>query len=643
MNKNIYKEDSIISLDPREFTRLRPSTYLGSNEYSTQLVKECFANALDEHNIGHGDQIIILIDTKTNTYSVQDFGQGFPINSLREDKKTVLEAAFSVLNTSGKYDDSKDGVYSGSSLGVNGIGSKLITFLSLKTEVISYNSKGEFEYVLFKDGIFKERKTGTDLFSMSGTIVTWTPDPQFFQNKEANISDLKKLFEDISALCPNLTIKLVIDKEQTIFHTKAGIQDFVDKKVNSKEILSNRFICRKEQENLLVDLCMTYTADYSDNTTAYVNYGLTESGVHISTVRAGMTRQINKYAADNGLLKKQDPLTQTELNEGLFLVFNIKATNVKYDSQTKTKVVDLDKTLINSVINNEFVDWLNQNPKDAKAIIDKALVARRAKDAAQKAKDGIRNAGTKGKKFISLPTKLVDAYSKNREECSLYICEGDSAAANLITKRDGKTQAVFPIRGKILSCRKATLDKIYSNQEVANICKAIGLDIDKSTGKLIYDVKKLRYNQIILACDGDIDGKNIRSLLINMFWEICKELVINGHICIALPPLFKITTSKNEYLFLQDEKALAVYKKKHSKEKYLVQRAKGLGECSADEIKYCLLDPATRNVQQIIVKDENCADNLLECFFGNDISIRRKFLLDHYNERNDELPIYDII
>lgn len=633
LKNNIYKDDSIISLSPREFTRLRPSTYLGSNEYSTQLVRECFANALDEHNIGHGNEIIVTINTKDNIYSVQDFGQGFPINSIRkEDKKTVLEAAFSVLNTSGKYDDSKDGIYMGSSLGVNGIGSKLITFLSLFTEVITYNKFGSFERIVFKDGIFQQREVGSDLFHSSGTTVRWQPDPQFFQNKEANITDLKKLFEDISALCPQLTIRLIIDNIEQIFHTKAGIQDFVNKKVNGKEIISNRFLCRREQDNLLFDICMTYTSDYSDSTTAYVNYGLTESGVHISTVRAGITRQINKYAVDNNYLKKnQDLITQTELNEGLFLVFNIKATNVKYDSQTKTKIVDLDKTLINSVINNEFVDWLNANPKDIKIIIDKALMARKAREAAQKAKEGIRNAGAKGKKFISLPTKLVDAYSKNRAECELFICEGDSAANGLIAKRSGKTQAIFPIRGKILSCRKATMDKIYANQEISNIVKAIGLDIDKTTGKLIYNDKKLRYGKIILAADSDADGYDIRLLLINMFWWLCPDLLINGHVYVANPPLYRITTKKNEYIYLKDDKELAAYKAKH-KDTYIISRNKGVGEQDADELAYCLLQAATRNVKQLIVPNYEDTDNMLECFMGNKIDIRRDYLLKHAKE-----------
>lgn len=620
-----YKDDSIISLNGRDFTRLRPATYLGSNEYSTQLLREVFSNALDEHIIGHGNKITVSVFQKSNTYIVEDEGQGFPINVEREDGETVLQAAFDVINTSGKYDD--EGVYNGASLGLNGIGSKLTNFLSKDLKVISSNGK-QTECIYFEDGIFKSRRL-YDSNGTSGTTVEWTPDPQFFQDPHVNLNDVRKLFTEISALCPKLTIELKVDDKSEIFHSENGIQDLVDKKVSDKEILSNRFYFKKETEDGLFDIALTYTSDYSDTVIPYVNYGLTESGIHINTVKSLLTKQLNKYATDIGIIKKEsDEFGSNELSEGLFIVFNIKSKNVKYDSQTKTRVVDLDRSLIRQVINNDFPLWLKQNPKEAKMILDRANLARKAREAAQKAKDGIRNAKSTGKKFISLPTKLVDAWSKDRKECELYICEGDSASNGLIAKRDGKTQAVFPIRGKILSCRKASMDKIYANQEISNIVKAIGLDINKEDGKLIYDSKKLRYGKIILAADGDPDGANIRSLLVNMFWWLCPELVEKGHLYIAEPPLFRITTKKNEYIYCKDSKALEDYKKSHKKESFLINRNKGLGEQSPNELSYCLLKPDTRNVVQLNVKSIDDTENLLECFFGNNVESRRDYLLN---------------
>ena len=625
-DKTLYTEDSIISLDPRSFTRLRPSTYLGSNEYSTQLVREVFANALDEHLIGHGNEIAVEVDTKYNTYKVVDNGQGFPVN-VEKDGETVLQASFDRLNTSGKYDE--DGVYGGSVLGLNGIGAKLTNFLSEWLRVRTVR-EGQFEYLEFEDGIFKRRGTGADT-RPSGTTVEWKPDKQFFQHPEANLSDLRKLFEDISALCPALTIKLDVDGKVETYHADNGIQDLLDTKIGKKEILSNRFAIRKTVGDNLFDIAMTYTSDYSDSIIAYVNYGLTESGIHITYLRSMFTEQVNKYAFDNGYLKKKDKkLTSAELSEGQVLVFNLKANGVKYDSQTKVRIVDIDYSLIKQVMENDFAVWLNNNPKDAKLIIDRALIARKAKDAAQKAKEGIRNAsGKKAKKFIDLPTKLVDAFSKNRNDCELYICEGDSAANGLIARRDGELQAIFPIRGKILSCRKATVDKIYANQEISNIVKALGLDIEKDTGKLVYDKKKLRYGKIILAADADEDGYDIRLLLLNMFWWLCPELVKEGHIYIAIPPLYRITTSNNAYIFLKGDKELEDYKNAHKNDKFLINRNKGLGEQDSKELAQCLLNTATRNVQQITVSDAKAVDDLLEITMGQKVEPRRDYLLAH--------------
>jgi len=633
--KNLYKDDSIITLSARDFCRLRPGVYTGDTTWSTQLVREIFGNALDEHTSGRGNIIRVEVDTKYNIYSVCDEGQGFPINVEKKDTPghTILQSAFEDFNTSGKY--TSDGVYTGS-LGCNGQGSKLTNFLS--KELVVYSSDGkEFERLTFKDGIFVNREVGKKI-EHSGTKVTWSPDKQFFQNVEANENDLRKLFKDISALCPELTIDFQYNGEVKEYHSANGIQDLLDDKVNGKELLQNRFAMKLKNETSMFDIAMTFSTDYSESTTAYVNYGLTESGVHINDVRYLLAQGINKFALDNGIIKKQeDSLKTTEVFNGLVLVFNIQCQNVKYDSQTKTRVVDYSRDLVKQVIVNEFPVWLSNNPKDARLIIDRALNERKAKEAAQKARDGIRNAKSGGKKFIKLPTKLVDAFSKDRSGCELTICEGDSAANGIIAKRDGKTQAVFPIRGKILSCRKATPDKVYANQEISNIVMALGLDIDKTTGKLIYDQKKLRYGKIIIATDADSDGYQIRMLLINALWWLCQELVTDGHVYAAVPPLYRITTKKNEYIFLTGDKELEDYKKKHKNESFLINRNKGLGEMDSSELAQTIIRPATRNVQQILVEDAKATDDMLEMFMGNDVEPRRKYLLEHCSEVEVEL------
>jgi DNA gyrase subunit B len=639
--KNKYTDDSIISLNPREFTRLRPATYLGSNEYSTQLVREVFSNALDEHIIGHGNIIWVEANLVDNIYKVKDEGQGFPINVVRDDGETVLQAAFDKFNTSGKYDD--NGVYSGSVLGLNGIGSKLTNFLSTKLSVSSSNGFTS-EHLVFIDGIFKDREVRKEIDGKSGTEVIWSPDSQFFQNKDANIPDLKKLFEDLAALCPDLTIhfKVISGTEKNThvdiftYHSTNGIQDLVDAKTKGKEIISNRFVACKKDGPELFDITLTYTSDYSENVIAYANYGLTESGVHISTVKAGLTRQINRYATDNNLLKKNDdPLTQNELSEGFYLVFNVKASRIKYDSQTKTRIVDLNKTLINSVINNDFYDWLNNNPKDAKIIVEKALLARKAKEAAQKAKDIARGLKQKkSDKFLNLPTKLVDANPRDRDrsKCILYLVEGDSAANGLISKRNGEIHGIMPLRGKILSVRKASVADMYKNQEISNIVSALGLDVNPSDYTLKYDIKKLRYHKIVLLEDGDPDGGHIRLLLITLLWRLCPELLQNGHVYTSRPPLYKITNSKNQYCYLATERDLELYKKKHSKEKFIVNRIKGLGELSPDELFECMIKDGTETVLQLDAPNYEDTEQELEKFMGSEVLPRREYYNKHFSD-----------
>ena len=425
MGKRIYKDDSIRSVDARTFTRMRAGVYCGSTEYSTQLLRELYANALDEHNIGNGNKIIVKIDTKNNIYTIIDEAQGFPVGVEREDGETVLQASFDVLNTSGKYDN--DGVYGASALGLNGIGGKLTNFLSNYLIVSSANKTGKEEKIWFKDGIFEKREYYTVDKEKHGTTIEYQPDPQFFQHKEVNINEIKKLFEDISALCPKLYTELYIDDKFTEFHSANGISDLVDKKVGDKEIIDNRFKARKIQGDNLFDICLTYTSDYSENITSYVNYGLTESGVHLQALRSALTRELNKYANANNLFKKnEENLNGTELSEGLVVVCNLKANGVQYDSQTKTRVTDIDKTLITEAINKEFSTWLNNNKKDAEKIIEKALEARRAKEAAKKAREAVRKPkkekGLKAK--IALSEKLSDCSSKDRSDCELFLVEG---------------------------------------------------------------------------------------------------------------------------------------------------------------------------------------------------------------------------
>lgn len=631
----LYNDDSIQSLSPRDFTRLRPGVYCGSTEYSTQLLIEIVSNAVDEFAVGHGD--IINVDYQDDgSCRVEDFAQGFPVNVIREDGETILQASFDVLNTSGKFTD--DGVYEGTALGLNGIGSKLTNFLSKRLVVNTYRD-GQVERVLFVDGIFNRRDVGKQGEAHTGTIVEWTPDPQFFNHPQIDVDRIKKLFHVLTCLCKGLTINLTHnEKDKITYYSENGLNDLVNDIAKDNEIINNRLNINFAEGKNKLDFVLTYTTNYLLNMISYVNTGETDSGPHITQIKSLITREFNKFFKEKGWLKDKDSnLEGLDIQEGMLIAFNITAPGVSYDAQTKSRIVKLDMTPFTGALAENIQTWLSYNEKDIKIIFDKAISARKAREAAKKARDAAREVKPKDKKkqLLNMPTKLVDCWGKDRAKCELLIAEGDSAASGLVEARDSEIHAVFPIRGKIIAAYKNSSEKIFANQEVVNLIKAIGLELNPVTKKLVYDTKKLRYGKILLCADADPDGASIRNLLIEMFWWLCPELILNGHIYTTMPPLFRITTKKNEYIYLKDATALDEYKTQHQGEKFQVNRNKGLGEQDSDELNEALLDPATRNIAQLTVEDEKQAAVLIETLLGPSVPPRRAYLLQHAEEAND--------
>ena len=631
----LYDDDSIQSLSPLEFTRLRPGVYCGSTEYSTQLLIEIVSNSIDEFKVGHGNLIEVEVDTEHNIYKVIDHAQGFPINSLREDGKTVLQAAFDTLNTSGKFSD--DGVYEGTALGLNGIGSKLTNYLSHWLQVRS-RKDGKVEQVSFKEGVFDKRDLASDVEKDSGTCVSWCPSEKFFTHPEVDLKKIRDMFHVLSCLCVGLTITLSVDGKVETFKSEHGINDLVDDIVKDTEIINNRMNMSFDSGRNKLDMVITYTSKYSLNMISYVNTGETDSGPHITQIKTILTREFNKFFKEKKWLKDKDEnLSGDDLQEGMFIAFNLTAPGVSYDAQTKSRIVKIDMTPFTTAIAENLQRWFAGNEKEIKMIFDKAVGARKAREAAKKAREVARGVNKKDKKkqLLNLPSKLVDCWCKDRLKCELFVAEGDSAASGLVEGRDAEIHAVFPIRGKIISAYKNKPEKIFANAEVINLIKAIGLDLDSKTQKLIYDRTKLRYGKILLAADADPDGASIRNLLIEMFWWLCPELILNGHIYTTMPPLFRITTNKNKYIYLKDANALDEYKKSHQGEKYQINRNKGLGEQDSDELSEALLNPETRNVAQIIVEDKDKAAKLIDILLGTSVPPRREFLLAHEEEANE--------
>lgn len=624
---NLYKEDSIESLSPREHVRLRPGMYAGDTSDATQLAIEILGNAIDEYNIGHGNKITIIVNSQI--VSIEDEGQGFPINVMREDGETVLQASFDVINTSGKYRD--DGVYEGTAIGLNGIGSKLTNFLSHNLFVTSWNANGDYESLYFEEGIFKQRIVGKEDHS-SGTLVSFVPSEDFFDIPQVNQKKLLDFCEDITCLCPGL---IIVFNGQKIKH-EDGIQDLLRKHLGKDiEIINNPLIIQEKKDKQAISLAMSYTTRGSSTIVPYVNCGLTSTGPHITSIKSTITRVLNKWAKEQGILKAKDKnLDGSSLQEGMVLVANITAEGVAYDAQVKTTITKIDTSFISSTLGEQLEIWLDNNVEDGKNIIEKALVARKAAEAAKKARERVKAkaAAPVKAKAIQLPTTLTDCWSKDRSKCELFICEGKSAAAGLVAGRDSETQAIYGVRGKMLSVLKTASTNIYKNQEINNLVQALGLDVDERTCKLTYDEKKLRYGKIIAAADADFDGFAIENLLFNILWYMCPELITNGHVYSAVPPLFRVTTKKNEYVYLRDAEALTVYQKEHGAQVQSIGRLKGLGEQDSDELSYCLLDPETRNVLQLKVEDYGKTDKMFQDLYGKRVEPRVQFLAQHLEE-----------
>ncbi len=627
-DNKLYNKDSIESLSPLEFTRLRPGVYAGDTTYSTQLLVEIVSNAVDEFRLGHGNKIVVEI--KKDEVLVKDYGQGFLVNEVREDGKTILEAAFSVLNTSGKYRE--DGTYEGTSLGSFGIGSKITTFLSHWLEVTTCRD-GKYETIKFKEGVFESRKTGIlEIKNETGTQVTWKASEEFFTHPEVEIGKIKDLFKTITCLCPGLTITLNDNGTENTFYSEHGLNDLVDEAVKDKEIINNRFDMKFADGKNKMDMILTYTSNYSLNLVPYVNTGLTEKGPHITQVKTILTREMNKFFKEKKWLKTGDEnLTGEDMQEGMYIVFNITAPNIAYDAQVKSTVTRIDMTPFSNALTENLQYWFKNNEKEIKIIADKAISARKAREAAKRARENVREKNKKKEKALKFDSKLADCYSKDRSKCEIYITEGDSASGNLKMARNNEFQAVMPVRGKILNTQKATIAQIQKNQEIMTMIDAFGLYIDTKTMKVTYDKNSLRYGKIIIMSDADVDGAHIKNLFYTFIWNFCPELIQDGYIYAGVPPLYKVIMG-TKYQYIKNDEALEEWKKEHPGVKYELARMKGLGEMNPDETEETLTDPNKRIIKQVTVEDARAADILFEQLMGSAAIARKEYIKNHSEE-----------
>lgn len=630
---NNYNETSIKTLEPMEHIRKHTGMYLGSKtaEGLLQCVKEILSNSIDEFLNGSGTTIKITL-LKNNGIRIEDDGRGIP-HGKHKSGCSNLQACFGLINTGAKFDNANGSGYNTSG-GQHGVGSKAVNAVSRKFIAMT-SREGLKETVEFSKGQFISHSEEKIDLNLTGTSVEFYPDPTVLETIVFDVAAIHAMIQEFSFLCKGLKFIFITEDGKTEeFYSEHGLFDFMTYLNKDKNLITSPMYFEQEEDKFKLEVAIAYNSSYSSTVKLYTNNIPQEKGTHLTGFKTAWTAGLNTFARENKLLKeKETNLTGSDYEEGMVLILNFKMIDPVFKGQNKEELSSSEgRTYVQKLTSTAMKELFFTNKKDLKTIVDKALNARKARAAAKKARDAVREPKGKKDKLLNLPTKLVDAWSTKRNICELLIVEGDSAAAGLIGARDSEYQAVFPIRGKLINLYKNTSDKVFSNQEVINIIKAIGLEMDNKSHKLVYDASKLRYGKIILAADADPDGQAIRNLLLTFFWSICPELLTKGHIYVAIPPLFRITTKKNQYIYLRDGIELEEYKAQHNGESYLVSRNKGLGEQDPEELGQCLLEPETRNVQQIIVSDYNETSKLFDIFMGTAVPPRRAYILEHSEE-----------
>lgn len=629
---NNYQANNIKTLDYFEHIRKYPGMYIGSKDAKGLLhcVKEIVSNSIDEYLNGSGTEIHITL-LPNNGIRIEDNARGIP-HGKHSSGCSVLQACYGIANTGGKFDNATGESGYNSSGGEHGTGGKAVNALSKKM-IVKTSREGIEEIVEFSKGTFISYDKKIIDKNKTGVSVEFYPDEEVLEETSFNVESIKEMVREFSFLCKGL--KFYVNDE--LFFSENGLFDYMEYLNKGKTLLTSPIYYDIKDGKFQLEAAIGYNDGYSSVIKLYTNNIPQLKGTHLTGFKSAWTACLNSFARDNKLLKNKDEnLTGSDYEEGMTLILNFKMIDPVFKGQNKEELSSSEgRTYCQKLTTLAVKDLFETQKKSLTAIINKALNARKAREAAKKARDSVRQPKEKKKLFLNLPSKLVDCWGKDRTSCELFIVEGDSAAGGLVEGRDAEHIAVFPVRGKIIAAYKAAAEKVFANAEVINLIKAIGLDLDSKTHKLIYDKKKLRYGKIMLAADADPDGASIRNLLIELFWWLCPELIENGHIYTTMPPLFRITTKKNKYIFLKDAAALEEYKLQHQGESFQINRNKGLGEQDATELAEALLNPETRNVAKLVVENKTETANLIEILLGPSVPPRREFLLKHEEEAND--------
>lgn len=621
-----YDENDIQVLEGLEAVRRRPGMYIGSTgpKGLHHLVYEVVDNSIDEALAGYCKNILVVIN-RDNSVTVEDDGRGIPVKIHPKVGKPAVEVALTMLHAGGKFGGQGYKV----SGGLHGVGVSVVNALSEWLEV-EVKRDGRVYYQRYQRGQAITPLTEGEEVSSTGTKITFKPDRKIFEEIEFNYETLSQRLRELAFLNRGLRIELIDKRENrsNVFQFEGGIVSFVEYLNRKKDVLhKDPIYIQMEKDNCHVEIALQYNTTYVENIFSYANnINTVEGGTHLSGFKAALTRTINDYARKYNLLKENNEnLTGEDIREGLTAVISVKLLDPQFEGQTKTKLGNSEmRGIVDSIVSEGLSMFLEENPSVARKIVEKAISAARAREAARKAKELTRRKNAL--ENTSLPGKLADCTEKDPQNAELYLVEGDSAGGSAKQGRDRKFQAVLPLRGKIINVEKARLDKILANEEIRAIITAMGTGIGDE-----FDIKRARYGKCILMTDADVDGSHIRTLLLTFFYRYMQPLIEEGYIYIAQPPLFKVKKGKNEY-YVYNEKELNTLLEKIGKDGITVQRYKGLGEMNPEQLWETTMNPKTRTILKVTLEDAIEADEIFTILMGDKVEPRREFIEAHAKE-----------
>lgn len=623
----VYDASTIQVLEGLEAVRRRPGMYIGSTDARGlhHLVREIVDNSVDEALGGYCDTIVTRISAD-GVVTVVDNGRGIPVDKHAKQNKSALEVIMTVLHAGGKFGG---GGYKVSG-GLHGVGASVVNALSEWCRV-DVSRNGKIHRQEYRRGVptGPVKVVGQAADGDHGTTTSFLADQEIFiAGLDYNFDQLIQWFRETAYLTRGLKLTLIDERSdrEMSFYFEGGIVSFVRHLNRHRNVVHDRpFYVQRETPACLVEVALQYNDSYGESTHTFANnINTVDGGTHLSGFKSALTRTMNDFAKRNGFLKNDETLSGEDVREGLTAIVSVKLAEPQFEGQTKGKLGNAEVAgAMQTVVNEALGAFLEENPQAARKIIEKCIMASRAREAARKARELVQRKG--GLESFSLPGKLADCTERDPARAELYIVEGDSAGGSAKQGRDRRFQAILPLRGKILNVEKARLDKMLQNNEIRTLITALGTGVGDQ-----FDVSKLRYHRIILMCDADVDGSHIRTLLLTFFFRHLEQLILDGHIYIAQPPLFRVRNGKQEMWTYSDEELKEALVKLGDKAE--VQRYKGLGEMNPDQLWDTTMDPATRTLLQITIEDSVGADETFDMLMGAAVPPRKKFIQTHARE-----------